>query len=84
MTNYIVEPATHLQTHDTTALKAALTSLTTIVEDFARAHEGKVTVLQGVWLNTTLLIDTDAQTAVELSHVPGIGKVERPNPLTRD
>jgi len=75
---------THLPIHDTAALKTALRSLTNIVEEFARAHEGKVTVLQGVWLNTTLLIDTDAQTAVELSHVPGIGKVERPNPLTRD
>jgi hypothetical protein len=84
MTRYIVEPATHLQTHNTAALKEALRSLTSIVEEFARAHEGKVAVLQGVWLNTTLAIDTDAQTAEELSHVPGIGKVERPNELTRD
>ena len=84
MTRYIVESSTHPNTHNTAALKDALRSLTSLVEEFSRAHDGKVTILHGIWINTTLVIDTDPGTAEELSRVPGVGKVARPNPLTRD
>jgi len=84
MTKYIVEPATTPTPADRPTLKAALSSLTGLVAQFAKAHEGKVKILDGAWINTTLAIETDPQTAALLARQPGIGKVEKARVLKRD
>jgi hypothetical protein len=84
MTKFIVEPASHPKPADRPALKAALQSLTSLVEEFSKAHDGKVKILAGAWINTTLAIDTDQDTADLLARQPGIGKVEKPRILKRD
>jgi hypothetical protein len=81
MTKYVVEPAAHPNSPDRPMLKVALQSLTNLVEQFANPHEGKVKILNGAWINTILSIETDQQTADELSRLPGIGKVDRVRPL---
>ncbi len=84
MTKYAVQPATLPNSNDQPTLKTALQSLASLVEEFARAHEGKVKILEGAWINTTLAIETDQQTADELSRQAGIGKVEKVRPLRPD
>ncbi len=83
MTKYVVEPDTFAPPNRP-ALKAALQSLTTLVEEFAKAHDGKVKILDGAWSNTTLSIETDKKTAEELSRQPGIGRVEKVRDLKVD
>lgn len=92
MTEYTVLPATDVE--DTslprnefiTVHKKALQDLTDIVEAFSRAHSGQVTILDGVWLNPELKIETTPELAKELSSVPGIGSVSvyEPEKLERE
>ena len=85
MPEYVVESSTNI---DQAALKGLsrdermqvykdkLEALKSIIADFSAAHDNKVSILEGIWINTTVLIETDPDTATELAKTPGISKVD--------
>lgn len=65
------------------AKKEAQKELRSIVEAFAAAHTGQVTVgKEDAWINNTLKIETTAALAAELRKVKGISDVSAPRQIS--